>query len=243
MDFPFPKYIAHRGASAHFPENTLLAIKKAKEMGASWIEFDVNVTKDNVPIIFHDETLERIAKQKTILSALNYLELHAIDIGSWFSPYYKEERIPSLQDVLSLASTLHLNLNIELKPSVGREEDTVSAVLTEIKKSQFQENILFSSFSMECLAILRQHCSQCAIGLLFHQWDEQWQEKNRQLKPISIHLNAHIVTPKRIQAIKQQNLKIMVYTVNSVASARSLFYLGVDGIFSDYANLGEKILS
>lgn len=245
MQYSFPICIAHRGASAYFPENTLLSMKKAKEMGALWVEFDVNLTKDNIPVVFHDETLERIAHVNQRISDLTRDEIKDIDVGSWFNPLYSSERIPTLKEVLQLAKLNKLHVNIELKPSQGREYETVRQTLKVLKETAINPSseAIFSSFSMKTLVILRQYCKDCNIALLFHEWHDEWPDYVKKLNPISVNLNEKIITPERLQAIKQYHLKITAYTINSKERAIELFTQGVDGIFSDYPEFYPQFAS
>src|SRR3954447_15867557 len=97
-----PAVCGHRGASGHAPENTLVAFRRAKELGATWIEFDVQLSADGIPIILHDDTLERTTNlgQQLRPTELTLAQLKDLDAGSWFSPEFAGEKIPTLEEVL-----------------------------------------------------------------------------------------------------------------------------------------------
>src|SRR3954465_12682255 len=103
-----PAICGHRGASGHAPENTLVAFKRARELGATWIEFDVQLSADGVPIILHDDTLERTSDLGKPLrpTELTLAELKSLDAGSWFGPEFVGERIPTLDEVLEEFGTV-----------------------------------------------------------------------------------------------------------------------------------------
>src|SRR5476651_1884741 len=98
--WPVSKLIAHRGASAVAPENTLIALEKAHELGAAWIEADVRLTLDNEVIIFHDDTLNRCTNGRGLVRKTPYSVIAGLDAGSWFSPAYAGEKVSTLDQWL-----------------------------------------------------------------------------------------------------------------------------------------------
>ena len=111
-----PEVTAHRGASAAYPENTMLAFQMAKEMNADWIELDVQLTQDGVPVILHDSNLRRTTGVNRNIWEVTYEEIQELDAGSWLSPEFSDQRIPTLDQVLEFAGQEDIRLNIELKP-------------------------------------------------------------------------------------------------------------------------------
>src|ERR1700733_4706071 len=115
-----PKVLAHRGISHLAPENTIAAFEKAKDLGCHWLEFDVMLSKDEHPVIFHDETLNRTTNAKGHLAGKTWHQLQALDAGAWFSKTYQGETIPSLEAVLSLMKKNHAHAVVEIKPTPNR---------------------------------------------------------------------------------------------------------------------------
>src|SRR3990167_7450135 len=114
---PFlPPVIAHRGASAYAPENTLAAFRKAHDLGIQWIEFDVMLSADHVPIIFHDNLLDRTTNGRGEVGDFSFKALHELDAGAWFNPKFSGEHIPSLQDTVAFLRQTGMAANIEIKP-------------------------------------------------------------------------------------------------------------------------------
>ena len=107
----FPKIIGHRGAAGLAPENTLSSIKKAYKSGLVFIEIDVKVTKDNIPILLHDDTIDRTTNKLGKCSNYNFDELSNLDAGSWFNKKYKNEKILSLVDCIKFANKKKIGLN------------------------------------------------------------------------------------------------------------------------------------
>src|SRR6185312_10188996 len=169
---PFSKIIAHRGASALAPENTLAAFRKASEIGANWVEFDVMLTQDNEVVVIHDETLDRTTNGKGLVSDHPYRYLATLDAGSWFDPKFSEEKIPTLAQVIDTLRHYQLAANIEIKPAVGKEEETVKRVL-QVIDACWQSNMpapLISSFSPQVLHCVRQHSKTHFLAYLMDEW-------------------------------------------------------------------------
>lgn len=234
-----PQIISHRGASAYAPENTIVAFKKAKLLGASMVEFDVMLSADQIPVVIHDENIKRTTDSKGRVIDFSLEQLQTFDAGRWFARKYKGEQIPSFKMVLETLNTLQMCANVELKPNAGYETETIIQVLSDINH-YWQEGsppLLISSFDFKTLEMVRSFAPEQPLGLLLHQWQDDWIDKAAQLACFSIHLNHRILTQKRIDEIKAQGYKVLAYTVNRARRAKKLISMGVDSIFSDYPNL------
>ncbi len=234
-----PRLIGHRGASGYAPENTIAAFEKAAELGATMVEFDVMLTEDKIPVVIHDENIKRTTNGKGLVNTFDYQSLQSYDAGRWFSKKFKEQRIPTFEQVLTRLDALNLQANVEIKPIKGDESATVAQVLSCI--NQFwpldKPELLISSFDYSVLEQVRQLAPDQPLGLLMHEWQSDWLAKAQAIDCITIHLNYKILTSKRIDEIKQQGYPILAYTVNRVRKAQKLFKMGVDSIFSDYPDL------
>lgn len=230
-----PPVIAHRGASAYAPENTLAAFIKAAQLGVKWVEFDVMQAACGKPVIFHDETLNRTTNGQGDIDQYSFNFLHSLDAGSWFNPMYAGEKIPTLKGALEFLQTANMSVNIEIKALAGREDALVRKIAREIGDYQFP--ILFSSFSIAALEALRQHIPNCHLGLLLHEWTSDWQKTYDSLNCVSVHVNHDILSEYITQQIKSSNKLLLCYTVNDPERAAELFSWGVDAIFSDAPDL------
>lgn len=229
-----PPVIAHRGASAYAPENTLAAFALAADLGIKWVEFDVMQAACGEPIIFHDEQLDRTSNGTGDVDQYNYAYLQSLDAGSWFHPRFAGEKIPSLQQVMQLLKQLGLSANIELKPLAGQDASLVERVLQDMAQHAFtHETILYSSFSINTLRLLRKHAPAALLGLLLHEWLPDWQKIADELDCVSIHVNEEIMTEESAQKIKAMGKLLLCYTVNDPSRANTLFNWGVDAVFSD----------
>ena len=209
----------------------MIAFAKAAQNGIKWVEFDVTLTADEVPIIIHDDTLERTTNGRGRVDQFKHSYLQTLDAGSWFNPRFANERIPDLLSALNFLKAMQVSANIELK-STQRAESLVMRVLEVVKRVGYRES-LFSSFSIPALSLLRKHAPHARIGLLMDEWLPNWEEICADLKCVSLHVNADILTLEHVKAVKKRGLVLLCYTVNEASRAATLFNWGVDAIFSD----------
>lgn len=236
-----PPVIAHRGASLLAPENTLAAFRKAKELGANWVEFDVMLTADHHVVVIHDRELNRTTNGDGLVIDHRYSYLKTLDAGSWFNPLFSNEKIPLLEEVIELLCQLNLSANIEIKAQIGHEEITAEKVLETIKKywpESFPQPLL-SSFSMPILEYIRAYSPESLIGYLMHGWHDDWQTHCNLLGCKTINVNYNFLDAEKVGLIKKTNRLLLAYTVNDQHVAQELYSWGVDAIFSD--NLKELI--
>jgi glycerophosphoryl diester phosphodiesterase len=230
-----PRVIGHRGACAYAPENTMSSFVKAAQLGIQWVEFDVMQAAGGEVVIFHDESLDRTSdgRGKIHQFPLSYLE--SLDAGSWFHPHFSGERIPALLTVIQFLQEANMSANIELKAVKGQEKNLVKRVMDEL--SPFLKNrnhqFIFSSFSIETLYYLREYDKDCQIGLLLHEWKNDWEKICESLQCVSVHVNHEIMTKTKAKKIHSLHKALLCYTVNDAARANKLFSWGVDAVFSD----------
>ena len=133
MNFVLPKLIGHRGVRDIAPENTIYSIQKAIDYNFKWIEIDVKISKDNIPILLHDENLYRTTLVNGIPIEFDYNEIYKFDAGKWFDKNLKNIYIPTLAEVLDLCTKNQIGINIELKPNTGFEIENVIAIVKLFK--------------------------------------------------------------------------------------------------------------
>lgn len=235
----FGPVIAHRGASAYAPENTMAAFKAAKALGSHCIEFDVMLSQDGVPFVFHDQSLKRIARIKGDFGETLTADVEKLDAGNWFSSRFKHEKIPTLKEVLLWMLDSNVQANIEIKPYPGTTEATTTAILQALNRYWPQDKDLpiVSSFDKDALLLLRSLSPEMPIGLLFDSWTPDWEKEAKKVNPYSIHYNWKALTKKRVETIKCKGYKLFAYTVNDSRRAKQLFSWGLDAVFSDYPDL------
>jgi len=155
--FVLPRVMGHRGAAAAAPENTLASLRTAVAMGMTWVEFDVMLSGDGVPVLFHDDNLKRITGRKAAMARTPFAELARLEAGAWFAPGFIGEPIPSLEQALALAVELDFRPNIEIKPTPRRDVATAVAVAETIARCwpEDRPGPMISSFSRKALGIAR----------------------------------------------------------------------------------------
>jgi glycerophosphoryl diester phosphodiesterase len=170
-----PKVIAHRGAPTLTPENTLASLRKAAELGASWVEFDAMLTADGIPIVIHDDTLSRTTNGEGIVADTPYVDIANLDAGSWFSPEFAEQKVPHLGQFIEVAHRLGLGINLEIKAAPGREKETAKVILEVLQRHWLSgdHKLLISS---SCIEILRATHQQFSEFLLLRQMAEDASE-------------------------------------------------------------------
>lgn len=227
--------IAHRGASMYAPENTLAAFKKAIEFGAHAIELDVRLTKDNIPVVIHDATINRTSNGKGFVHNLTLNELKTYDFGSHFSNEFKNERIPTLQEVLMLISDYPIKLNIELKNGPTIPKNLELNVYKLVEQFNLENKVLFSSFDHESLYRLSLINHHLHFALIFHiNLVNLFSYIDQMPFPItSIHPHHFYITKEMINQAHNRNITINNYTVNDKDLAIYYRELGIDGLITN----------
>jgi glycerophosphoryl diester phosphodiesterase len=233
--WPHPRIIGHRGGGTLAPENTLAGIRKAAETGIRGVEFDVMLSSDFVPVLMHDETLERTTSGHGNVSATPLAKLASLDAGSWFDPGYCDERVPSFESAGRLCIELGLWANVEIKPAAGFERETarVACVLARALWAGATPRPLLSSFQRACLEVARAAAPEFERGFLTDRLDAGWLESAKGLGCVSVHCNGDHMTREHAGEVKRAGFALLCYTVNDTESARRLFSWGVDAIFTD----------
>lgn len=239
MHLDVPQIIAHRAGLAYAPENSLSALEKCLSLSCHYIEFDVRLTACGTPIVFHDETLKRLAGNKAKISNSQWQEIKDSDIGSTFSKKFKGEKILTLTEMIHFLMEHNMNANIELKPGTNDTYELVTNTLAQVMQHwSLNDGLpLISSFDTKALALSQTIAPEMARGLLLEEWDNDWKKDADDLACASVHLSSKIVTESRIKAIHDAGRKVLVYTVNKQKKAKRLLEMGVDGLFSDYPDL------
>ncbi len=237
LDDPYrhiPHIIAHRGASGEAPENTLAACEKAVTQGATWLEVDIAITADGVPVVFHDATLDRCSNGQGRLIQHTYGYLQRLDCGSWFHPSFAGERILTLAQLLRFARMHQLGLNLEIKPITGREQNTVWAIAQALKNTPVTIPILISSFNPVALRLSQQLLPEITRAWLTEALPDNWRVLLEQYQCSGIHYCADFHQTNQVQAIREAGYKVLAYTVNDIEQAAFLMGCGVNAVFTDY---------
>lgn len=233
---------AHRGASGYAPENTASAIIKAADMGARWVEVDVNLCADHQPVIFHDHTIDRCSNQKGLLIQHTLDELKQLDVGEWFAHPFVGERILTLDELLDCVNDHTLALNLEIKPPLGFEQATFDAVKTTLDAHQSKRELpimAISSFSRDVLHLCKQQLPNIERALLVEALPDNVLEDLHALGASALHCDGKqlLADPElqhpRLQAVQEKGYPVLCYTINQLSMAQSLADLNIHGVFTD----------
>jgi glycerophosphoryl diester phosphodiesterase len=240
-----PVIFAHRGASAHAPENTLAAFDLALEQKADAIELDVKLSADGRAVVIHDSTLDRTTGTHGRVKDLSLAELQSLDAGSFFSERYGGEKIPTLEDVFEAVGKRTV-INVELTNYTTPRDQLVETVCMLVKKFGLQKHVLFSSFFASNLSKARAYLPEVPRGLLaFDGWLGAWARSFgfNFGRYQALHPYLKDVTPQQVQRVHRLNRRIHVWTVNAAEDMRRLFHWGVDAIFTDDPQLAVQVRS
>ncbi|PWK53616.1 glycerophosphodiester phosphodiesterase family protein [Pleionea mediterranea] len=233
----FPPIITHRGLSAVAPENTMAAFNAAHQNGFRWIETDVRLSADRIPMIFHDATLDRTTDHHGDFCNYPYSVLSKMNAGSWFSSNFANEYIPSLNQLLDFALQKSMGINIEIKPNLDEDSLTVDCISQLIAERASNPDILFSSFSVESL----QHCQallpRIPRALVVNEIDShsplEIVQLTESLGCTSLHIHHSLIYSELIQQCYYSPFDLMCYTVNDLDTAKKCWQAGCASIFSD----------
>ncbi|QGH33562.1 glycerophosphodiester phosphodiesterase [Gracilibacillus salitolerans] len=231
--------VAHRGASAHAPENTMAAFHKGVEMKSDYIEIDVQMTADEELVIIHDTTVNRTTNGTGAVGDLTLEEIRALDAGSWFSEEFAGEKIPTFEEVLD-AFRGKVGILIELK-SPELYPSMVEKVADALKERNMahtnNEKIIIQSFNHESMELSKELLPEIPHGVLAGlTWAGVTDEQLEAFATYADYFNPNqnIVTPELVDRVHAVGMEIMPYTSRSQEQANRLFDLGVDGIITDY---------
>ena len=233
--WPYPRWIAHRGAGKLAPENTLAAFRVGAAHGYRAFECDVKLSADGVPFLLHDATLERTTSGHGPAAALTWDELSQLDAGAWHGRRYAGEPIPTFAAISRYCLRNDFALDVEIKPSPGNELETgrvVGAAAAALWSSASVPPLL-TSFQPPALQGARASAPNLPRALLLDALRPGWLNEAKALGCVAVVLNHALLDAAVLAAVHGAGLRGLVYTVNDPAEARRLDALGIDGIVTD----------
>jgi len=225
---------AHRGASGHAPENTIVALEKAIALGADMAEIDIQQTADKRFAVFHDELLDRTSSGSGPLWEKSLAELQALDAGAWFGPGFAGQRIPSLEDVLEFTRG-RLPLNIELKLH-GHENDVVDLAIRTLHDNNIEDHCtrasLVTCFDHRIAAAVKQQAHHLNVGVIFGPGQFTPGIFTAPVDVLSAEKS--LIDEKFMADARRVGKLVHVWTVNEPAEFHRLIDLGVDAVITNY---------
>lgn len=240
--WPYPRWIAHRGAGKLAPENTLAAFRLGAAHGYRMFECDVKLSADGVPFLLHDATLDRTSNGQGLAAELSWDELSRLDAGSWHSPAYAGEPLVSLEAVVHFCLGQTLCLNIEIKPTPGSESLTGKVVANAAARLWADAPRgtvlpLLSSFQPAALEAARVAQAHLPRALLLESLPTDWLDTALQLDCVAVVCQHTQWDTVSVQQAQSAGLKVLSYTVNEAPAVLRLWALGTDGIITDRVDL------
>ncbi len=233
--WPYPRWIAHRGAGKLAPENTLAAFKLGASHGYRMFECDVKLSADDVLFLLHDATLERTSTGKGDARALDWQTLSKLDAGSWHSAMYAGEALPSLEAIARYCLDNDYFLNIEIKPTPGLETQTGTAVANAAAAlwPAGKTPPLLTSFQPASLEAARRAQPQLPRGLLLDALEADWVQSAAALDCVAVVCNYRLWNEATVKRARDAGLKVLCYTANELEAVQHMLALGLDGIITD----------
>ena len=230
-----PLRIAHRGASARAPENTLAAFREAVRLGADAVECDVRLSGDGKPVVIHDDTVDRTTDGRGMVARLPLAELRRLDAGSWFASRFRGERIPTLEETFEFARG-RCGLNLEIKGAAADADGdgaTIRAVARSLAASGFRDPLIVSSFSRQALILARSAMPRVRLGLLVSRSLRGLRSAHRLTGLAAVHPHVRLASRRRMRLVHALGLLVLFWTVNERRLIRRLQDLGADGLMTD----------
>jgi glycerophosphoryl diester phosphodiesterase len=237
-NWPYPTWVAHRGAGKLAPENTLAAFRLGAQHGYRMFECDAKLAADGVVFLMHDATLDRTTNARGIGGDRPWGELAQLDAGGWHSRAYAGEPLCTLANLARFCLANRCFLNIEIKPTPGAERRTGEVVAREA--AQLWAGAvppLLTSFQPESLAGARAAAPELPRGLLLDTLPADWLQLAQRLDCVAIVCNHALWDASTVAAAKAAGMKCLSYTVNDEWAAQRLMALGTDGIITDRVDL------
>jgi len=238
-----PQVIGHRGACGSAPENTLASIHEAGRQGARWVEIDIVLSADHVPMIFHDETLNRCTDGAGSFYKQNHQQLKMLDAGSWYSSDFIGQSIPTLKEAIEVIAQYNMGLNLEIKPLLGLEVETATRAIEVLKESWPPHlPLLLSSFNIHALKTAEALWPEVQRGLNVEVIPFNWQERLAEANCSGLHIHFPFFESEIVQQIRQDGYEVLAFTVNTPADAIELIQNGLSAVFTDYPELIQQAL-
>lgn len=214
--------VAHRGWSSRAPENTMAAIRLAlADPDIEWIEIDVQLSKDHIPVVIHDYTLRRTTNGKGDVNSLTAAELTALDAGKWFSQKYQGEPVPTLEQVLKEAVG-RCKLNIELKTDGIRYPMIEQKVAECIRAHHAEKEVVITSFHEGTLYRMRRLSGEIRTGLIIDGWRNTLPKELEELGSDFLAIGYPRLNKERVALLRAAGIQVMAWTINEKRAIRKI---------------------
>lgn len=232
---------AHRGSAGTHPENTMAAFEAAVKAGAEGLEIDIHLTKDGVPVVIHDDTVDRTTNGTGRVKDYTLEELKKLDAGSWFNANFEGAVIPTLEEVLHWMSPTSLLLNIELKSGVVRYEGIEQKALDLVRKYDLMERVIFSSFNHYSLVEIKRLEPSADTAILFMEGIYEPWDYAKRIGASGLHCFLPVAVPELFQGAAQAGMPVRPFPVNKDEHMAGLIKAGCAAIITDWPDKAMQI--
>lgn len=230
VHWPFPRLVVHRGGGFLAPENTLEAIRAAKESGSTAVEFDIQTTADGALVLCHDEYLGRVVQGKGRVCELRAEELKQLRVVNPRNPNQAGSPVCFFDEAVRLCNELELMMNVELKPAAGQESALAQTAADVFASLRMVVPVLVSSFNARCLKQFRDLCPRQDCGFLYEEGDCDWLALAKALQVQTVHPKGELASSEMIDAAHDNGFGVMAWTVDEIEDAGRLLKNGADAI-------------
>ncbi|SCZ02511.1 glycerophosphoryl diester phosphodiesterase [Paenibacillus polysaccharolyticus] len=235
--------IAHRGASAVCPENTMIAFERALELGATGIETDVQMSADGRLVLIHDETLQRTAGSEGWVKDFTYDTLRTLDAGSWFHADFAGEPIPSLEMLFNLVQGKRILLNVELKNGIVPYKGMEEKIIQVIREWNMEQQVVLSSFNHASLVKCKRIAPDIRTALLYMEKLYRPYDYAAKLEASGLHPYKLAVAKEEVTAALAQGIVTYPFTVNDPGDMELMMDMGVQGIITDLPDVLASLMT
>ncbi|MFD3447804.1 glycerophosphodiester phosphodiesterase [Microbacteriaceae bacterium 4G12] len=231
----------HRGAAGTYPENTMPSFYAAERLGAQGIELDVQMTKDGVVVVIHDETVDRTTNGKGLVSEYTYEELTKLNASYTFQKKTGFCSIPSLAEVLNWIQTNKLLLNIELKNNKVAYRGLEEEVITLVRKYELEKRVILSSFNHYSMKKCHGVAPDIETALLYREGPRSPWFYAKKMGASAVHPNYKYISTTLIERTLAHDIAVRPYTVNNEQKMREFMELNISGIITDYPEVAAQV--
>lgn len=237
--WPYPRWIAHRGAGKLAPENTLAAFRIGAQHGYRMFECDAKLSSDGIVFLMHDALLERTTNGHGVGGEQTWEYLKQLDAGAWHSSTFAGESLPTLDEISLFCLANGYCLNIEIKPTPGSDALTGDAVASQAATLWANSEVapLLTSFKPEALRAAKKAAKHLPRGLLLDTLWEGWRDMAAELECCTVVFNYKLLNQELVSQVHQDGLRCLAYTVNTQESVDQLSSWQIDGLITDRVDL------
>ncbi|WP_407311571.1 glycerophosphodiester phosphodiesterase [Desulfosporosinus sp. SB140] len=234
---------AHRGASGYFPENTMLAFIKAVEMGCDGIETDVQMTKDGVLVLIHDESVDRTTNGSGLVKDFSFAELRHLDAGEWYGSLFTGVKIPMAEELLLLARNTGIRLDLELKSGIIDYKGIEEKLIELIYYYRLQEHVILSSFNHYSMVHCKEIAPNLKTGLLYMEGLYRPHHYARTARADALHPYYYSVNEEIVSQAHTEGLLVNTFTIDDTATMQRFVRMGVDGIITNFPDRLRTVIA